>query len=303
MKDQRRYVSYDTRFRQAGLDVLNMILLTEIENLCKLPGGCYASDKQLGELIMVGRKNTNERVKYLESLKLIECHTRFEKGKRLRFIKFLSDKVELPLGNTNQSIRKSKGKSPQGNLSQSPLGNSGSSPQGNNNKLIIEVKKKESTEVTDTGSIYTGPIYTENTGPKYTGNTGPKYTGNTGPIEKEFVGISSKSETVEGSSNSNSKYNDLQSSTGFDNTSTNSSTGTNSMNGLISKDQDRNASSNRLKEFKNFSISKIFDQLDTGQQMLLMSLPMVERLQRLSEFQRKINKDPNQLINSNNHKI
>jgi len=272
-----------------------MILLTEIENLCKLPGGCYVSDKQLGELIMIGRKNTNERVKYLESLKLIECHTRFENGKRLRFIKFLTDKVELPLGNTNQSIRKRKGKSPQGNLSQSPLGNSGSSPQGNNNKLIIEVKKKESTEVTDTGSIYTGPIYTE--------NTGPKYTGNTGPIEKEFVGISSKSETVEGSSNSNSKYNDLQSSTGFDNTSTNSSTGTNSMNGLISKDQDRNASSNRLKEFKNFSISKIYDQLDPGQQMLLMSLPMVERLQRLAEFQKKKSKDQDQPINSNKNKI
>lgn len=295
MKDQRRYVSYDTRFRQAGLDVLNMILLTEIENLCKLPGGCYASDKQLGELIMVGRKNTNERVKYLESLKLIECHTRFEKGKRLRFIKFLSDKVELPLGNTNQSIRKRISKSPRGNLSKSPLGNSGSSPQGNNNKLIKEVKKKESTEVTDTGSIYTGPIYTE--------NTGPKYTGNTGPIEKEFVGISSKSETVEGSSNSNSKYNDLQSSTGFDNTSTNSSSGTNSMNGLISKDQDRNASSNRLKEFKNFSISKIYDQLDPSQQILLMRLPMVERLQRLAELQRKNGKGQNQIINSNNNKI
>lgn len=287
MKDQRRYVSYDTRFRQTGLDISNMILLTEIENLSKLPGGCYASDKQLGELIMIGRKNTNERVKYLESLKLIDCHTRFEKGKRLRFIKFLTDKVELPLGNTNQSIRKRKGKLPQGNLSQSPMGNSGSSPQGNNNKLIKEVKKKEATEITDTGSIHTGPIYIENTG----------------PIEKEFVGISSKSETVEGSNNSNFKYNDLQSSTGFDNTSTNISSGTNSMNGLIAKDQDRNATSNRLKEFKNFSISKIYDQLDPSQQILLMRLPMVERLQRLAELQRMNGKCQNQLINSNNNKI
>ncbi|HQK68273.1 MAG TPA: hypothetical protein PLL94_09005 [Bacteroidales bacterium] len=287
MKEQRRYVSYDTRFRQSGLDVLNMILLTEIENLCKLPGGCYASDKQLGELIMIGRKNTNERVKYLESLKLIECHTRFEKGKRLRFIKFLTDKVELPLGNTNQSIRKRKGKSPQGNLSQSPLGNSGSSPQGNNNKLIKEVKKKESTELTDTGSIYSGPIY----------------TGNTGPNGKEFVDISSNSEIVEGFNDSYSKYNDIQSSTGFDNTSTNISSGTNSINRLLSNDQDRNASSTRLKEFKNFSISKIYDQLDPGQQMLLMSLPMVERLQRLAEFQKKKSKDQDQPINSNKNKI
>lgn len=284
MKEQRRYVSYDTRFRQAGLDVLNMILLTEIENLSKLPGGCYASDKQLGELIMIGRKNTNERVKYLESLKLIECHTRFEKGKRLRFIKFLTDKVELPLGNTNQSIRKRKDKSPQGNLSQSPLGNSGSSPQGNNNKLIKEVKKKESTELTDTRSIYNGSIYI-------------------GPNGKEFVDISFKSETVEGSSNSNSKYNDLQSSTGFDNTSIKISSGTSSIDGYLSKDQDRNASSNRLKEFKNFSISKIYDQLDPGQQILLMSLPMVERLQRLSEFQKMKSKDQDQPINSNKNKI
>jgi len=158
MKEQRRYVSYDTRFLQTGLDVLNMILLTEIENLSKLPGGCYASDEQLGELIMVGRKNTNERIKYLEGLKLIECKTSFENGKRKRFIKFLKDKVELPQGNPSPRMRKKRGNTPLGNSSQSPYGNSSSLPQGGNNKLINkDDKRKKLTEDPVSGSLFTGP--------------------------------------------------------------------------------------------------------------------------------------------------
>jgi transcription initiation factor IIE alpha subunit len=77
MKDNRKYVSYDTRFRTLGLDVLNMILLTEIENLSKLPKGCYASDKQLSELITINEKNTRERLYFMRDLGHIGIQTKF----------------------------------------------------------------------------------------------------------------------------------------------------------------------------------------------------------------------------------
>ena len=87
-KTERKYVCYDRRFLSTGLDIANMILLTEIENLSKLPNGCYATDEQLGLLILISAKNTNERIKYLEKCGYIKCNTTFINKKRRRSISF-----------------------------------------------------------------------------------------------------------------------------------------------------------------------------------------------------------------------
>jgi hypothetical protein len=87
-KTERKYVCYDRRFLSTGLDIANMILLTEIENLSKLPNGCYANDEQLGRLILICAKSTNERIKYLEKCGYIKCNTIFINKKRRRSISF-----------------------------------------------------------------------------------------------------------------------------------------------------------------------------------------------------------------------
>lgn len=275
MKEQRRYVSYDTRFLQTGLDVLNMILLTEIENLSKLPGGCYASDEKLGELIMVGRKNTNERIKYLESLKVIECKTRFENGKRKRFIKFLKDKVELPQGNSSPRMRKTKEKTPNGNPSQSPYGNSSSLPQGGNNRLIEkEGKKKKSPEDPNIGSLYTGPN------------------------GKKVDDISIKSNIVEDPLYTNSNEEDLQLSADINITSNMAPVDITSISGNPMEDHSKGSSSNELTQIKGFQFSKFYEQLDPEQELRIKNLPMIEKLMLIKSI--NSNKNPNQTINNKN---
>lgn len=158
MNDKRKYVSYDTRFLSLGLDVANMILLTEIENLSKLAQGCFITDQQLGELIRVGRKNTNERIKHLESLGYIECQTTYIDNRRRRTIKFLLKGGVLPQGNPTKRMRKIKVKEPQGRTGKSPQGDSGQSPHGNNNMLNEGIKEKKSIENLNTGAKNTGPV-------------------------------------------------------------------------------------------------------------------------------------------------
>lgn len=143
MNNNRKFVAYDARFRNKGLDVLNMILLTEIENLSKLEKGCYATDKQLGELILIGEKSTNERIKYIESLGYIICNTSFIDGKRRRSIQFIG--VNTPKGGLTAK-RMRKVKTPQGGLTNTPQGVSHGTPQGGNNMLLQKDKLKKTPE-------------------------------------------------------------------------------------------------------------------------------------------------------------
>lgn len=163
---ERKYVCYDRRFLSTGLDVSNMILLTEIENLSKLENGCYATDKQLGELIQIGRCKTNERIKYIETFGYIKCITKYINGKRRRVILFLFDKVEFPQGNPRKRMRKSKVELPQSNPN--------ALPQGNNNKLYKELNPnilniENGKEIPARGSDNKKETQPEKTGPSILG--------------------------------------------------------------------------------------------------------------------------------------
>jgi hypothetical protein len=278
MKEQRKYVSYDTKFHQAGLDVLNMILLTEIENLNKLPGGCYVSDEQLGKLIMIGRSKTNERIKYLEKLGFIKCQTRFENGKRKRFISFLTDKVKLPQGNTTQRMRKKIVELPLGNTVQLPQGNPTLLPQGNNNKLYEEVnEKKKSIEDPYTGTINTGPD--ENFVDVISIKTIPTEFSINNTLSQEPIGITSN-------------YDDLQIDGTICITSTEDPIDITSTTKKFVKDQRIGSPVNRLNGFRGLSISKFCDQLDPEKQMDFVRLPMVQKLIYVKNFNNKKDWDP-----------
>lgn len=131
IKEERKYVSYDRKFLATGLDVLNMILLTEIENLSKLPNGCYATDEQLGQVILVGRQNTNERVKLLERLGYVKCQTTYINKKRRRSILFTYIEGMSSRGDSGRRSHISKVKSSQDDT---PC-----TPQDDNNKIAKEV--------------------------------------------------------------------------------------------------------------------------------------------------------------------
>lgn len=144
MKDNRKYVSYDTRFRHLGLDVLNMILLTEIENLCKLPKGCYASDKQLSELLTINEKNTRERLYFMRDLGYIGIQTKFENKKRKRTITFLLNEVKTPQGGlTLKRMRKKK-------IVNTPQGVLTDKPQGVITQKLVDVIQLPDNEIDDT---------------------------------------------------------------------------------------------------------------------------------------------------------
>jgi hypothetical protein len=129
--EERKYVCYDRRFLSTGMDIANMILLTEIENLSKLPNGCYATDEQLGRLILICAKNTNERIKFLEKCGYIKCNTTFVNKKRRRSISFTF--VE---GNPSQDGITKRSHKKKVNLSQDGLPYP---PQDGYNKLYNEV--------------------------------------------------------------------------------------------------------------------------------------------------------------------
>ena len=132
INEERKYVCYDRRFLSTGLDIANMILLTEIENLSKLSNGCYATDEQLGRLILICAKNTNERIKFLEKCGYIKCNTTYVNKKRRRSISFTH--VE---GNPSQNGITKRSHKKKVNLSQDGLPYP---PQDGYNKLHKEVK-------------------------------------------------------------------------------------------------------------------------------------------------------------------
>ncbi len=55
-----------------NLDAANKIILTEIYSLCKLPKGCIAGDKHLGDLVNLSRTAINSRIKILEEMGYFE---------------------------------------------------------------------------------------------------------------------------------------------------------------------------------------------------------------------------------------
>jgi len=87
MENNKGFIGYNTKYQGKGLDLVNMILITNIEYLSGLSGGCFKSDVAFGKDVMIkDRGSIIERIHNLELKGYIRIQREGLKRRRIYFI-------------------------------------------------------------------------------------------------------------------------------------------------------------------------------------------------------------------------
>jgi len=82
----REYICFNTKYNSTGLDIINKIILTEVENVIKNCGQCYLTNAQFGELLCMSSKCIDNRLRFLKLNGFIITNSKFIGKRKTRSI-------------------------------------------------------------------------------------------------------------------------------------------------------------------------------------------------------------------------
>lgn len=138
--EKKEFVGYDKKFKKLNVDLIDCILLTNIEYLSSLPKGCFKSDKEFGEDVMIEcRETINRRLKKLEAKNYIRIETNNIKGGKRRKIYFNSECLQV----TPESIEDNQQVTPESIVQVTPESIDNRLASHNNIDINIDIEKIE----------------------------------------------------------------------------------------------------------------------------------------------------------------